>query len=149
MAIRLGIVEDNALLRHALSQALAGDGFEVIFSVGSAQEALSRKNEAPIDVLIADVHLGEGLTGFDVSLEWQARQPDIGVIYLTSYEDPRVVVGNRSPQVAKNSIYLVKASIVEGTELTEAITRVAAHEGSDIIERSGPDLPPVSEPGSL
>ena len=138
MAIRLGIVEDNALLCHALSQALAGDGFEVIFSVGSAQEALSRKNEAPIDVLIADVHLGEGLTGFDVSLEWQARQPDIGVIYLTSYEDPRVVVGNRSPQVAKNSIHLVKASIVEGTELTEAITRVAAHEGSDIIERSGP-----------
>ena len=69
MAIRLGIVEDNALLRHALSQTLAGDGFEVIFSVGSAQEALSRKNEAPIDVLIADVHLGEGLTGFDVSLE--------------------------------------------------------------------------------
>ena len=138
MGIRLGLVEDNNLLRHALGGALNQDGFEVIFSSQTAGEALAHRGSMQIDVLVVDLHLGEGLTGLDVSLAWQETQPDLGVVYLTSFEDPRVVVGGKWPKIARNSLYLIKAQVVEGTELADAIRRVAAHEGSDNLERVGP-----------
>ena len=136
--IRLGLVEDNGLLRHALGQALDRDGFDVCFLSPTARDSLERIGTVEIDVLVADLHLGDGLTGFDVALAWQEVTPDLGIVYLTSYEDPRIVVGGAWPRVAKNSVYLLKSSVIEGTELAAAITRVAAHEGDDSIERAGP-----------
>jgi two-component system, NarL family, nitrate/nitrite response regulator NarL len=135
---RLGLVEDNGLLRHALAQALGNDGFDVVFAASTAHAALEHLDSDAIDVLVVDLHLGEGLNGLDVSLVWQKSHPDLGVVYLTSYEDPRIVVGSAWPKVARNSIYLVKAALTEGTELADAIRRVAAHDGNDTVERVGP-----------
>ena len=63
---RIGIVEDNDLLRLSLGTSLAQENLEIVFSVSTALEALELIETAKIDVLIADLHLGETINGIDV-----------------------------------------------------------------------------------
>jgi len=118
---RIGLVEDNSLLRLAVASSLEKENFEIVFSVATAVEALSQIEVGEIDVLVVDLHLGETINGIDVSLLWQKANPEVGVVYLTSYEDPRIINGGRSQVLAKNSVYVTKDSITDIGQLVGAI----------------------------
>ena len=135
---RIGIVEDNDLLRLSLGTSLAQENFEIVFSVSTALEALELIETAKIDVLIADLHLGETINGIDVSLLWQKAHPDLGVVYLTSYEDPRLISGGKSPVMADNSVYVTKSSISEIDQLVQAIKLSLEKKGAPKNARTGP-----------
>ena len=135
---RIGIVEDNDLLRLSLGTSLAQENFEIVFSVSTALEALELIETAKIDVLIADLHLGETINGIDVSLLWQKAHPDLGVVYLTSYEDPRLISGGKSPVMADNSVYVTKSSISEIDQLVQAINLSLEKKGAPKNARTGP-----------
>jgi two-component system, NarL family, nitrate/nitrite response regulator NarL len=135
---RIGIVEDNDLLRLSLGTSLAQENFEIVFSVSTALEALELIETAKIDVLIADLHLGETINGIDVSLLWQKAHPDLGVVYLTSYEDPRLISGGKSPVMADNSVYVTKSSISEIDQLIQAINSSLEKKGAPKNARTGP-----------
>jgi two-component system, NarL family, nitrate/nitrite response regulator NarL len=135
---RIGIVEDNDLLRLSLGTSLAQENFEIVFSVSTALEALELIETAKIDVLIADLHLGETINGIDVSLLWQKAHPDLGVLYLTSYEDPRLISGGKSPVMADNSVYVTKSSISEIDQLVQAINSSLEKKGAPKNARTGP-----------
>ena len=111
--VKIGIVEDNSLLRLSLQASLERENVEVVFSVATAVEALKHIEISEIDVLIADLHLGETINGIDVSLLWQKSHPKLGVLYLTSYDDPRLINSGKSPVMANNSVYLRKDSIAD------------------------------------
>jgi DNA-binding NarL/FixJ family response regulator len=136
--IRIGIVEDNDLLRLSLGTSLAQENLEIVFSVSTALEALELIETAKIDVLIADLHLGETINGIDVSLLWQKAHPDLGVVYLTSYEDPRLISGGKSPVLADNSVYVTKSSISEIDQLVQAINLSLEKKGAPKNARTGP-----------
>ncbi|MDP4817054.1 MAG: response regulator transcription factor [Pontimonas sp.] len=138
MVIRIGIVEDDTLLRTSLAQSLVGSEREIIFSVGSAKDAIRELSEVDVDVLIADIHLGSELSGADVARVAEEHNPEIGVVYLTSYEDPRLALGGAPVLLVKNSVYLVKQSIESGTELAEAIETVKNKKGSGLQEPTTP-----------
>ena len=135
---RIGIVEDNDLLRLSLGTSLAQENLEIVFSVSTALEALELIETAKIDVLIADLHLGETINGIDVSLLWQKAHPDLGVVYLTSYEDPRLISGGKSPLLADNSVYVTKSSISEIDQLIQAINLSLEKTGAPKNTRTGP-----------
>ena len=135
---RIGIVEDNDLLRLSLGTSLAQENLEIVFSVSTALEALELIETAKIDVLIADLHLGETINGIDVSLLWQKAHPDLGVVYLTSYEDPRLISGGKSPVMADNSIYLTKSSISDIDQLIQAINLSLEKKSAPQNARTGP-----------
>jgi two-component system nitrate/nitrite response regulator NarL len=135
---RIGIVEDNGLLRLSLGTSLAQENLEIAFSVSTALEALELIETAKIDVLIADLHLGETINGIDVSLLWQKAHPDLGVVYLTSYEDPRLISGGKSPVMADNSVYVTKSSISEIDQLVQAINLSLEKKGAPKNARTGP-----------
>jgi two-component system nitrate/nitrite response regulator NarL len=136
--IRIGIVEDNDLLRLSFGTSLVQANIEIVFSVSSAVEALQLIETAKIDVLIADLHLGETINGIDVSLLWQKAHPDLGVVYLTSYEDPRLISGGKSPLLADNSVYITKSSISEIDQLIQAINLSLKKTGAPKNTRTGP-----------
>jgi two-component system nitrate/nitrite response regulator NarL len=136
--IRIGIVEDNDLLRLSLGTSLVQANIEIVFSVSSALEALELIETAKIDVLVADLHLGETINGIDVSLLWQKAHPDLGVVYLTSYEDPRLISGGKSPLLADNSVYVTKSSISEIDQLIQAINLSLEKTGAPKNTRTGP-----------
>ena len=138
MVTRIGVVEDDTLLRTSLAQSLAQSGQEVVFSAGAAKEAIQSLSEADIDVLVTDVHLGTELSGIDVARVAEEHNPDIGVVYLTSYEDPRLALGGAPVQLVKNSVYLVKQSVQTGSELAEAIATVVSKKGSGLPESGSP-----------
>ena len=104
MVIRIGIVEDDTLLRTSLAQSLMEPEREIVFSVGSAREAIRELSEVDVDVLIADIHLGSELSGADVARVAEEHNPDIGVVYLTSFEDPRLAHGGAPVLLVKNSV---------------------------------------------
>ena len=135
---RIGIVEDNDLLRLSLGTSLTQENLEIVFSVSTALEALELIETAKIDVLIADLHLGETINGIDVSLLWQKAHPDLGVVYLTSYEDPRLISGGKSPVMADNSVYVTKSSISEIDQLVQAINLSLEKKGAPKNARTGP-----------
>jgi DNA-binding NarL/FixJ family response regulator len=135
---RIGIVEDNDLLRLSLGTSLGQENIEIVFSVSTALEALELIETAKIDVLIADLHLGETINGIDVSLLWQKAHPDLGVVYLTSYEDPRLISGGKSPVMADNSVYVTKSSISKIDQLMQAINSSLEKKGAPQNTRTGP-----------
>ena len=135
---RIGIVEDNDLLRLSLGTSLTQENLEIVFSVSTALEALELIETAKIDVLIADLHLGETINGIDVSLLWQKAHPDLGVVYLTSYEDPRLISGGKSPVMADNSVYVTKSSISEIDQLVQGINLSLEKKGAPKNARTGP-----------
>ena len=136
--IRVGVVEDNGLLRVALSSSLEKEAVDVVFSVGTALGALELIGKSSIDVLIVDLHLGETINGIDVSLLWQKAQPNLGVVYLTSYEDPRLINGGKSPVLAEKSVYLTKTSITDIDQLLSAITSTMGEGTVDERVGTGP-----------
>ena len=136
--IRIGIVEDNDLLRLSLGTSLIQANIEIVFSVSSALEALELIETAKIDVLVADLHLGETINGIDVSLLWQKAHPDLGVVYLTSYEDPRLISGGKSSLLADNSVYVTKSSISQIDQVIQAINLSLEKTGAPKNTRTGP-----------
>lgn len=80
------IVEDNALIRLDLAISLDALGVTVL-EAGSAEEALDLCNcGRHIDVLVTDINLGNGTTGWDVARAFWLRD-SIPVIYMSGNAD--------------------------------------------------------------
>jgi len=79
------VVDDDALLRHALTNLLRSVGLRVE-TFGSAREFLdSPRPDAP-GCLVLDVRL-PGLSGLDLQRELTAAQLDVPIIFITGYGD--------------------------------------------------------------
>src|SRR2546429_1923776 len=77
------IVEDEAALRHAVAEQLAGHGYQVE-QADSGEAALARLAEFAFDIIITDLRL-PGLDGSAVVEAAVARYPDIIAIVVTGY----------------------------------------------------------------
>jgi CheY-like chemotaxis protein len=102
--LRVLLVEDNAadceLLAHALRKAAA----EVVCADGDlAAYALLDEGRA-LDVLLTDINLGVGTTGYDVARAARLRYADLRVIYTS-----RGPVGSDMHRV-EGSIVLARAT---------------------------------------
>jgi len=80
------IVEDNALIRLDMAESLDAMGLTVL-EAGSAEEALDLCNSGQhVDVLVTDINLGNGATGWDVGRAFWLREP-LPVIYMSGNPD--------------------------------------------------------------
>lgn len=116
------VVEDNALLRTSLSDALSGDGIEVVASCATASEAVEALRRTAIDVLVTDLDLGEGPDGITLAHVVRRMNARAGIVVLTGYRDPRLVAGKLT-QVPPGSEYVVKESVSSMQSLRMAIDR--------------------------
>jgi CheY-like chemotaxis protein len=81
--IRILVVEDEALPRLDLVEALSSAGYEVLAASGANQALHYLRSRYPIDVVITDIDLGAGLTGWDVAETFRAARSDIPIIYIS------------------------------------------------------------------
>ncbi|MGB9364598.1 MAG: response regulator [Xanthobacteraceae bacterium] len=80
------IVEDNALIRLDLAASLASLGWGVL-EADSGKDALDLCTSGRhIDVLVTDINLGNGTTGWDVARAFWLRN-SIPVIYMSGNAD--------------------------------------------------------------
>ncbi len=87
------VVEDDWVRRIDMVQELEQEGWTVL-AAEAAEAALDLLLAGyPIDVLVTDVQLGEGPSGWDLAEACRARVSDLPVIYVSAD------AGDRSRQV--------------------------------------------------
>lgn len=113
------VVEDDDLTRISLSAALSSSGLSEVQSVKTSSAAIDlAKNKLP-NVALIDVHLGRGPSGVDVAHNLRKIDPRIGIVFLTSFEDPRLMAESRP--LPDGSQYLLKKNVQDISDILTAI----------------------------
>lgn len=86
--MRVLLVDDHALVRSAIRQALEAPDIDVVGEASSAEEALSMATLLRPDLLLLDIDL-PGLSGIDAVRELAPRLPDTRIVMLTVSTDRR------------------------------------------------------------
>ena len=129
--VRVLIVEDDALLRSALAAALESDAVEVVASCATAADAMAIAHDQGIDVLVTDLDLGARPNGIELAHALRRDDPDLAIVVLTSYADPRLV-GTKSAQLPAGTEYVMKQSVADLDAIGQAIARAVARAATPV-----------------
>jgi two-component system, OmpR family, response regulator RegX3 len=84
-ALKILVVDDEAELRTLLERSFTREGHEVV-AVADGEQALDRAADDGFDVVLLDVALGAGPSGYDVARELRARRNVVPIIMLTALD---------------------------------------------------------------
>jgi DNA-binding NarL/FixJ family response regulator len=85
------LVDDHALVRSAVRQAIVEDGIELVGEAATAEEAFAAALELRPDVLLLDIDL-PGMKGIRMVEELAPRLPDTRIVMLTVSDDDRDLI---------------------------------------------------------
>lgn len=125
--LRVAVVEDDHLFRLTLAAAISAGGLEVAFHCATPSEAIQKMRSHNIDVFLLDLHLGGGPSGIDLARLLLKFNFNFGIVFLTSFEDPRLLSSNL-PDIPAKAQYLVKQNVHDISTLIDAI-KLAAQGG--------------------
>jgi DNA-binding NarL/FixJ family response regulator len=117
---RLILVEDDPFTRATLGDALALHGFDIRARVGTAFDAIEAQQIHDPQVALLDLDLGVGASGIDVAIALRERNPRIGIVFLTTYKDPRLI-NSSIPNLPEGAIYLNKLDISSTAKIANQI----------------------------
>jgi DNA-binding NarL/FixJ family response regulator len=143
MNLNAVVVEDDDFTRLMISTALQSQGIKIIGQVADAPSALALANELKPEVALLDLHLGSGPTGLDLAVELRRILPKIGIVILTSFEDPRLLNPNL-PDPPRGSVYLNKKSVNDTQVLVTALTS-----STDSSTWNSPNSSKIGLPGAI
>ena len=124
--ISIVIAEDSLLVRDSLSRALSTDPDVTVVGVAedydSAVELVEKHGPT---LLVTDVRMPPTKTDEGIRLaQWmRTAQPDVGVIVLSNYVDPRYAAGLLEGGTTGRG-YLLKERVSHFDELNEAVRQV-------------------------
>ena len=84
-ALRILVVDDEAPLRDLIERSFVREGHEVV-SVADGAGALEHADGDAFDVVLLDVALGPGPSGYDVARELRSRRNVVPIIMLTALD---------------------------------------------------------------
>lgn len=117
------VVEDEAFARSALMTILTSKGFEVVAGCEGAEEALHILRMSMPEVMVVDLDLGPGPNGIDLAHAARGINPKLGIVFLTSYSDPRFA-DPQNLDIPEGSMYLTKGKLSDVSTLVTAILQV-------------------------
>ena len=115
------VVDDSDFARTLITGALCAAGFDVVAVSASASEAMSASKLHHPEVAVLDLNLGAGPNGIDLARALRRSDPAIGIVILTTYEDPRLLP-IEPDSLPLGSHYLVKDSLTDIQLLVDAMT---------------------------
>lgn len=119
----MAVVEDDDFMRAILAKSLDQDGIQVVFTASSATEAIGLATKSALNVALLDLHLGRGPNGIDLANQLRKLNPKVGIVFLTSFDDPRLLLpGSKIPAGA---IYLIKKNVSDLRLLTNSLYQAA------------------------
>ena len=101
---RVLIVEDEAMLRHALADMLEAKGIRVAAEAQDGEEAVRLASEIRPDVVLMDLRM-PAMDGIEATRRIKDLLPRTQVLVLSAYDDPGL---HRSAEEAGVFCYLVK-----------------------------------------
>lgn len=116
------VIDDDGFVRFLLVRALQDFGFASVDDAASAAEGMRLAKVRKPSLAILDLDLGAGPTGIDVAYGLRKAHPEIAIVILSSYRDPRLLGANR--ELPDGSVYLSKRDVGDVTVLQRAITEV-------------------------
>jgi len=123
--VRVMVVEDDDFTRSTVVSALQIQGVDVVCETGSVGPAMKLADELKPDAVILDLDLGAGPNGIDLAIGLRRKNPRIGIVLLTTFEDPRLL-NAKIPNVPIGSEYLIKRQVGEIQTLYKAILKAIA-----------------------
>ncbi len=129
------LIDDDDFTRLLLSSTLKDLGYHVVADASTAAGAIKAATEHSPDLASVDLDLGEGPTGIDVAHGLRRILPDIALVMLSSYEEPRLIKAKQL-ELPEGTIYVVKKVVGTPDILEKAISSALNHEGftADVIE---------------
>ena len=115
------MVEDDPFTRATLGDALATHGFDIRARVGTAFEAIEAQRVHNPQVALLDLDLGIGASGIDVAIALREKNPNIGIVFLTTYKDPRLLNSNL-PSLPEGAIFLNKLQMYSTAKIAFQIS---------------------------
>jgi len=138
--VRVGIVEDEALMRGMLEQTLSAEpNLRVVHSVPGAAEARLVFTPGSVDVALLDVHLPDG-NGVALGVQLQRQDPDLAVMLLSSV-DVMGLFTSVQEEAPKPWSYLSKRSSFARDVLVRAVAATAQGQAvldPYLVQRSQP-----------
>ncbi len=113
--MRVLLVDDHALVRSAIRQALQAPDLEVVGEASSAEEALSVAPLLRPDLLLLDIDM-PGMSGIDAVRELAPRLPDTRIVMLTVSTDRRDLL-----QAIRHGAYGYLTKDLSGDALLRAV----------------------------
>lgn len=89
--LRVVLVDDHALVRSAIRQAIEAHDISVVAEASSAEEVLELAPRLRPDIILLDVDL-PGMSGVQVVRELAPRLPDTKIVMLTVATDRRTLL---------------------------------------------------------
>ena len=124
--MRVVIADDSMLVREGVARVLGDGGIEVAAKVGSAPELLDVVEATTPDVAIVDIRMpptnvDEGLVAAQaIRRNW----PAVGVLVLSQYVESEYALRLLDGGEVRCG-YLLKDRVLESSQLTDAVRRVA------------------------
>lgn len=110
--VRIAIVEDDPMFRHALEHYLRKVPGNRVYSFDSGEECFRHYDQLDPEILILDYRLDEetafrtGMNGLDILREVKSSRPDTEVIFVSGQENTDVATaairGGASEYILKN-----------------------------------------------
>ena len=132
--IRVVIADDNLIAREGIESILAAQpGVQTVAAVGDLDELAAAVDRERPDVVLTDIRMPPSLTdeGIRFANQLRATHPDIAVIVLSQYEEPRFALMLIETGSDRRG-YLLKERLYEHAQLRAAIQAVV--QGGAVID---------------
>ena len=131
------LIENDPLLLSALRGAFEQEGMTVVAACTGSEDAMQAAESMAFDAVVTDLDLGDGPNGIVIAHALRRRQPEVGVVVLTSYSEPRLV-GAKLSQLPRGGQYVLKREVGDiaalcthiETSIVQAATAGAPRRGS-------------------
>ena len=121
------LAEDNLLVRAGIKQLLQSSGeVEVVGEASDAVEAAALVRDLAPDAVLTDIRMPPSfrLEGIELALEVRAKNPETGVVVLSSHDDPEYAL-TLFKDGSAGLAYLLKERVAEPEELIRAVREVS------------------------
>jgi DNA-binding NarL/FixJ family response regulator len=137
MQLKVGICEDDPFTLATLTASISFQDVEVVISTSTAAQALEEFKIKNPPAMVIDLHLGEGPTGVDLARSCRAISPNVGIVFLTSFESPKLL-DKTLEELPAGSQYLTKRDMGSIEQLLQAIQKSMARDRkSSMPENTG------------
>jgi len=130
MAVDVAVIEDDDFTRAMLVNTLNSEDTKVVLNSAKPKSLIEYIQKNSLDAVFLDLHLGKGPSGLDLAVAVRRRLPRVGIVIVTSYEDPRLLQSN-PPDMPRGTVYLVKNDISKIQDLAAAMDKAITLANSD------------------
>jgi class 3 adenylate cyclase/DNA-binding NarL/FixJ family response regulator len=122
---RVVVADDSVLLREGLARLLRDAGFGVVGTAANADELLQQVGELRPSVAVTDIRMPPTQTdeGLAAAQEIRRLYPEVGVLVLSQYVDPRYAT-RLLEEYPERVGYLLKDRVSDVAVLADAVRRI-------------------------